>query len=1055
MSTALRRAFRQVAPLSMLGLLAAGWTGSAHAQSREQLIDRFRQQCLAKFSHLRGPGQREVVRAHVRPCVQGNMRAHIQGELNAIQKRIETLIDAGKLKEAEAAARSGIARGKQLMREDLPAWPGGYALLGRSLLFQGRLREAEQATREAVTLYAKRQKGGTNPGHQTLLGAILTQQGRHEEADAIFTKTLAALERDPGPSDPQTGRTLQNIAALRLQQGRIDEADSVARRALAIHEADASRGAWISRSLQTIGRAAFAAGRFAEAEDYLKRALATGEAALGPTSWELSHILRFLGQVYFQTGRPAEAEPILRRALEGFESAVGVEHRGTINTMRALGSVKTAMGDPAAAEVILRRALPFAEKVGGTTSADNVSLTYLNMALGDAVRHQGRTQEAEELFKAGLKAAEGIGKDGPYVRHALLGLGRHYMATSRLDDAKPVFQQALALAEKTSESAAVAVGLRWLADLELRGKRPQEAHVILKRLASVLDARRESARVLVGDRFNDDIGPLLRWTAFAFARAAWQLEKDGDSIAGDAFMGAQYESQSTAAAAISQTALRFSTADDALGQLVRTGQDLLQRWQALDEQLTATLQEGATGLEARRTLRTELDTVGKELATVGTRIATEFPQYAALAKPRPLGMAEVQKLLGPEEAILVYLAGERGSFVWAISQDRFTWKQLPHDAKTLGEKVIRLRKGLDVVELQKAAVAGKVELFDLTLAHQLYDELVGPVADVLENKRSLFVVPSGPLTSLPFHLLATEPPAKPIVELEQIAEYANAAWIIKRHAITVLPSVSSLKSLRELTKRPQADKPLIGYGDPAFVPGKPPAADSPAKRPPATRTGRAYASFWKGATVDLESLSKGLEPLPETAEELRGVAQALAASAQDIQLGEAASETTLKKTDLSRYRVVYFATHGLIAGEVSGLSEPALALAIPANPTETDNGLLTASEVAQLKLNADWVVLSACNTAAGGKAGAEAFSGLARAFFYAGARTLLVSHWSVDSAAAVKLTTKAFEALKLDPRMGRAEALRQSMLAYMNDRSAALNAYPAFWAPFALVGEGG
>ena len=147
------------------------------------------------------------------------------------------------------------------------------------------------------------------------------------------------------------------------------------------------------------------------------------------------------------------------------------------------------------------------------------------------------------------------------------------------------------------------------------------------------------------------------------------------------------------------------------------------------------------------------------------------------------------------------------------------------------------------------------------------------------------------------------------------------------------------------------------------------------------------------------------------------MAKALAGSAQDIHLGRAASETVVKKTDLSQYRVVYFATHGLIAGEVSGLGEPALALATPATATDLDDGLLTASEVAQLKLNADWVVLSACNTAAGDKVGAEAFSGLARAFFYAGARTLLVSHWSVDSPAAVRLTTKTFEVLKLNPGM--------------------------------------
>jgi CHAT domain-containing protein len=112
------------------------------------------------------------------------------------------------------------------------------------------------------------------------------------------------------------------------------------------------------------------------------------------------------------------------------------------------------------------------------------------------------------------------------------------------------------------------------------------------------------------------------------------------------------------------------------------------------------------------------------------------------------------------------------------------------------------------------------------------------------------------------------------------------------------------------------------------------------------------------------------------------------------------------------------------------------------------------SEVAQLKLNADWLVLSACNSAAADKPGAEALSGLARAFFYAGARALLVSHWSVDSEAATRLTTSTFAIMKSDPKLGRAAALRNAMLAYMNDKGSPLNAYPAFWGPFSVIGEG-
>src|SRR5262249_48969193 len=162
-----------------------------------------------------------------------------------------------------------------------------------------------------------------------------------------------------------------------------------------------------------------------------------------------------------------------------------------------------------------------------------------------------------------------------------------------------------------------------------------------------------------------------------------------------------------------------------------------------------------------------------------------------------------------------------------------------------------------------------------------------------------------------------------------------------------------------------------------------------------------------------------------------------------LHLGSDATETVVKRTALADYRVVYFATHGLVAGDIKGLGEPSLALTLPKQPSELDDGLLTASEVAQLRLNADWVVLSACNTAAADKPGAEALSGLARAFFYAGARALLVSHWSIDTEAATRLTTSTFVIMKTDAKLGRAEALRNAMLASMNDKSNPLNAYPA------------
>jgi CHAT domain-containing protein len=214
---------------------------------------------------------------------------------------------------------------------------------------------------------------------------------------------------------------------------------------------------------------------------------------------------------------------------------------------------------------------------------------------------------------------------------------------------------------------------------------------------------------------------------------------------------------------------------------------------------------------------------------------------------------------------------------------------------------------------------------------------------------------------------------------------------------------------------------------------------------------------------DQAVLARGLPELPETGDELRQVAKTLGAGADAVITRAQASEATVKTLSqsgaLENYRVVYFATHGLVAGEVEKLlnfrAEPGLALSLPAVANDFDHGLLTASEVADLKLNADWVILSACNTAAGDRPGAEALSGLARSFIYAGARSMLVSHWSVNSEAAVRLTTGTFAKLAAAKEMGKAEALRETMLAILDDSRDRDDAHPIYWAPFSIIGYGG
>jgi CHAT domain-containing protein len=374
--------------------------------------------------------------------------------------------------------------------------------------------------------------------------------------------------------------------------------------------------------------------------------------------------------------------------------------------------------------------------------------------------------------------------------------------------------------------------------------------------------------------------------------------------------------------------------------------------------------------------------------------------------------------------------------------------------KNMAAKVAAFRRGLDVDELTKSGSMGKAQLFDLAAAHEIYVALFGPIEALIKDKPLLLIVPSGSLTALPFHLLVTDKPAVavPQMQINDMAAYRDAAWLVKRHAATVLPSVASLKALRVFARKGLGTKSMIGFGDPVFAPDQAAVpADSTEKM---ASTTRAYSDYWHGASVDRKRLAEALSPLPDSAEELKAVAAKLGASSSDIHLGRNATEVNVKRLPLGDYRIVYFATHGLVAGDVEGLGEPSLALTLPKEPSELDDGLLTASEVAQLKLNADWVVLSACNTAAGEKPGAEALSGLARAFFYAGARALLVSHWRIDSKAATRLATSTFDIMKSNQTTGRAEALRRAMLAYLDDRSDIWNAYPGFWGSFSLVGEG-
>ncbi|MEM9030061.1 MAG: CHAT domain-containing tetratricopeptide repeat protein [Pseudomonadota bacterium] len=451
----------------------------------------------------------------------------------------------------------------------------------------------------------------------------------------------------------------------------------------------------------------------------------------------------------------------------------------------------------------------------------------------------------------------------------------------------------------------------------------------------------------------------------------------------------------------------------------------------------------------RDRLLTEKFAFEQQLRELRKVVAGRYPAYKALVDPQPLSPRRVQEILGGSEALVLLLSGEKRSYVWAITRDQVAWSEIKATAADIAADVAELRKALDPLAAQKSGVATP---FDLNRAHKLYKLVFGGVESALTGKTHLVFIPTGPMTSLPPQVLVTRPPAAGLTSERALRE---AAWLIRRTALSILPSVQSLEALRRLAPQSGASRAFIGIGDPALV--GPNALPKPARGKPSNAVvasrGATNASFYRGNLANVRAV-RALTPLPDTAQELQAIARVLGAGPDDVLLRNEARESIIKSRPLKSYRVVHFATHGLVSGELSGLAEPALVLTPPEQPTAEDDGLLTASEIVTLSLDADWVVLSACNTAAGDDIGAEALSGLARAFFFAGARALLVSHWSVFSDAAVKLTTTAFGALRRSQErgkpIGRAEALRQSMLALVDDGRP-----PAYWAPFVVVGDGG
>ena len=633
----------------------------------------------------------------------------------------------------------------------------------------------------------------------------------------------------------------------------------------------------------------------------------------------------------------------------------------------------------------------------------------------------------------------------------------------------------------------VALGLNNVAYLLETQQKWAEALPLLERAKPIMIGRRAT-----GERESGVFGKAVLAHNVGglkdYARVLYRADAKSTKNLRVGFEIAQWALQNEAADAVSSMSTRFAKGDARLAELVREEQDLLASKEAAYRSLDQAA--GKADIKAGEALRARIADIEARLKEVSKRLRRDFPDFAEFSDPRPLALKEVQGLLEPNQAIvLLNDVGHVGTIpeetiVFAITKEDARWMSIPWGLNTWRAVVPALRCGLDSSlwragdesrELCKALLKAEVSEtkmppFDASLAYQLYQNLFAGIEDLIKDK-SLFVVSSGPLTQLPFEVLVTE---KPDEKLPPFEAYAKAAWLGQRQPIIVLPSVGSLKALRT-AKTSTAAAPFLGFGNPlltglngtdtrAFAKQTCAKASPPGKRTVVASLYANVSSLFRGGEVNVEDLRQQ-PPLPETADELcaaaRGLGVADAGLDQAVYLGERDTVTQIKALsasgELARARVVHFATHGLIAGETAQFAqnkaEPSLVFTPPAKASEEDSGLLTASEVAQLNMDADWVVMSACNTAAGQGENAEALSGLARAFFYAGARSLLVSHWPVNSEAAVAITTGTINTMKADPKIGRAEALRRSISALI--AKGGEYAHPSMWGPFVLVGNGG
>lgn len=773
-----------------------------------------------------------------------------------------------------------------------------------------------------------------------------------------------------------------------------------------------------------------------------------------------------IARMRLMQGRLAEAEFDARRALL---SRLKDQGRYTLTTGRFVSGLAAQLieqGRYSEAEKLIRSAIESNKSIG--VSDDHAFAVHLLGQLGSALNYQAKAQEAvavyEELDRVTAKWEQGRKDRLGYIGSRVVSL----YAAGQIEEGVRLSQEQLAKATaRFGEKSLQAIIMRGnLATGHMHaGRFDDAAREFRITIPHLIDVSRE----IGGDEGNVGAVTARLQTVVETYIAMLTRRADQDvDIAAETFALADSIRGRSVQSALNAANARSFTTDPALADIVRKEQDLGQQIAAQQATLNNALAAELRDEKAIKATAAQLENSRNALGNLRKEIARRFPTYAELITPKAPSIEQLQAALKPGEAMLSVYVGRRNAFVWAVPKEgKPSFARVAMSPGDIESTVRTLRTSLE----PNAAMISDIPAFDVALASRLYQALLEPVAPGWKDAKSLIVVTNGVLGMLPLGVLPTAEAKIDPDEKLLFASYRDVPWLARTHAITMLPSTSALQALRRLPAGRKDRANFVAFGDPIFSQEQ---ATQLADAQAVQQVADSAATMTRGAPLKrrnapqlegVDSAELGLLPrLPDTAEELKSIAEALGEDpAKTVKLGADANETAVKKTDLSNYKVVAFATHGLVPGELNGLTQPALALSAPAVARSDGDGLLVMEEILGLKLDADWVLLSACNTGAGAGAGLEAASGLGRAFFYAGTRSLLVTNWSVHSQSARELVTDLFRRQAQDGTLSRGESLRRAMMALVDGDGSKdeegetifTYAHPLFWAPYTIIGEGG